>query len=64
MFCTTCNQSIVVEKERNDGDITLQIGKCPVCGKIKVEKWRKISAYTSHVKSKDMETQLRIAQGA
>lgn len=64
MFCLTCNISIPVEKERNDGDITLQIGKCPVCGKIKIEKWRKIKSYISTVRSTDLNQQLKIAEGA
>ncbi len=64
MFCLTCNVSIPVEKKRNDGDITLQLGKCPNCGKIKIEKWRKIKSYISTIKSKDLERQMNIAEGA
>jgi uncharacterized C2H2 Zn-finger protein len=60
----TCNVSIPVEKERNDGDITLQLGKCPKCGKIKIEKWRKIKSYISTIRSDDLNKQLKIAEGA
>lgn len=63
-WCEIDHCSTVVLREKTDGDLKLRICQCPVCQNIKVEKWRQIKSYVSHLKTKDPERLIHIAEGA